>query len=91
MKVELFSKPHCPLCDDAKEILRRVQGQVPFELVEVNIESDPALFARYRYDIPVVHIDGSRAFKHRVEEAELLQRLNRHRGTTVAPADPAKR
>ncbi len=75
--VELFSKPDCPLCDDAKAVIAEVRARVPFILKEVNIESDPALFERHRYDIPVVFIDGKKAFKHRLTAREFQARLKR--------------
>ena len=37
MRVEIYSKPDCGLCEEAKRALRAVQQRVPFELVEVNI------------------------------------------------------
>ncbi len=37
-----------------------------YELREVNIETDENLSARYRYDIPVLEIDGVEAFRHRL-------------------------
>ena len=77
MLVEIYSKPDCPLCDEAKEVLREVQARCPFTLREVNIESDPELFDRYRYDIPVVFVDGNKAFKHRVDARALEARLKR--------------
>ena len=38
-----------------------------YKLQEINIESDAELFARYRYDIPVLMIDGVEAFRHRLK------------------------
>jgi hypothetical protein len=37
-----------------------------YELQEINIESDADLFARYRYEIPVLMVDGVEAFRHRL-------------------------
>lgn len=62
-------------------MLRQVQKEIPFTWDEVDIESDESLFERYRYDIPVIAIDGRRAFKHRVEARSLAARLQRARGT----------
>jgi hypothetical protein len=42
----------------------------------VDIDSDPALVARYTNDIPVVVIDGVERFRGRVDEV-LLRRLLR--------------
>lgn len=82
MRVEIYSKADCPLCDDAKEILLAVRRRVPFELVEVDITTDPELFERFRFDIPVVFVDGSKAFKHRLDARAVEERLRR--GTSVA-------
>ena len=85
MIVRLYSKPNCCLCDQAKEVLERVRERIPFELVEEDIRADPAIFAAYRYDIPVVIIDGRDTFKLRLEESEVEACLRRAtNGTPVA-------
>lgn len=75
MKVDIYSKPECLLCEEAKAALRRVQARVPFEWTEVDITSDLELRRRFRYDIPVVTLDGEPVFRHRVDEVELERRL----------------
>ncbi|RMG21647.1 MAG: glutaredoxin family protein [Deltaproteobacteria bacterium] len=77
VRVEIFGKADCPLCDEALEAARLARGKVPFELRYVDITSDAALFERYRYEIPVVHVDGFRAFKHRVDPDALAARVRR--------------
>ncbi len=89
MKVEIYSKPDCPLCEKAKRVLLDVQRRVPFQLTEVNIEEDPSLLERYRFDIPVIFIDGRKSFKHRLDARELENRLRRAAGTAVAPSPDA--
>jgi glutaredoxin len=91
MKVQLYTKPDCSLCDKAKAVLGEVRLRIPFELEEVDIRSDPALFERYRYDIPVILIGGHKAFKHRVDPLALEQRLRRERdGTSDATGGAGK-
>jgi hypothetical protein len=66
-----------------------LRARIPFELVEEDIRADPTTFAAYRYDIPVVIIDGRDTFKHRLEEAEVEACLQRAmNGTRVAPSGP---
>jgi len=79
MRVEIYSKSDCPLCDEAKRVLAEVRAHLPFELVEVNIESDPVLYQRFRYDIPVVFVDGQKAFKHKLDRSALERRLKLQR------------
>lgn len=76
-RVQIYSKPSCHLCEQAKEIVLAVKARLDFELEEIDIESDPALFEQLKHDIPVVVIDGRRAFKHRVDARRFEERLTR--------------
>jgi len=73
--VTLFHARDCVLCEDARAQLERVRADVPFELEEVDITGVPELEAAYREWLPVVEIDGERAFVYRIDEDELLSRL----------------
>jgi hypothetical protein len=44
-------------------------------LSEVNIDTDPDLLSRYRFEIPVLLIDGVEAFRHRLSAEEFRARL----------------
>lgn len=69
-KVVIYSKPDCHLCEEAKVVIQSAGCSTQFTLEEVNIESDPELKRRYRYDIPVITINGVEAFRHRVNLEE---------------------
>jgi glutaredoxin len=56
IEVVLYTKEPCPLCDEAKRELESLAADHPYRLTEIDITSDPALFALYRYTIPVLHI-----------------------------------
>ena len=73
----LYTRPGCHLCDDLMKTLLRVQRQQPFEVTEVDISRDPELERRYGHDIPVLLINGVEAARHRVNEADLIQKLKR--------------
>lgn len=75
--VELFSKPDCHLCDDVKALLRSLQSVHPFTLREINIAEQTELLAQYGEEIPVVFINGRKAFKYRVEPRKFVRRLRR--------------
>ena len=72
----LYSREGCCLCDDAREMLERVQRGRPFTLEERDIDSDEALLRAYLERIPVVTIDGVEAFELFVDESELERRLD---------------
>jgi glutathione S-transferase len=57
--VLLYGRPDCHLCDEARaELETMLADGLPFELEEVNIESDEELHARFLERIPVVELDG---------------------------------
>jgi len=64
--VIVYSRPGCHLCDDAKHAIHSAGCDDLFTFAEINIESDRDLLRKYKYDIPVVTIDGAEAFRHRV-------------------------
>ena len=54
--VTLYTKKDCHLCDQAKTDLKSLQEKLPHRLVEVDIESDPALHKAYFDQIPVIEV-----------------------------------
>jgi hypothetical protein len=59
MRVTLYGKPDCALCDECKTDLHTLQSEFGFALEERSILDDPALFAQFRYFIPVIDIEGA--------------------------------
>ena len=84
MRLTIYSKPGCHLCDEMKSLVHRIITQQSnddaIELDEVDISSDSALLDRYGLEIPVLLIDGKRAAKYRVSETELTQMVSARRG-----------
>lgn len=68
--VVIYSRPGCHLCDEAKQAIEAAGCLDEYTLAEINIESDPDLLRRYRYDIPVITVNGVEAFKHRLTAEE---------------------
>lgn len=75
--VTIYTRPGCHLCDEAKAAIHASGCDGEFSLEEVNIDEDPALRERYGSDIPVISINGVKAFKHRVDPGEFKRKLRR--------------
>lgn len=75
VRVTIYSKPDCHLCDIAKERVGHVRREVAFEVEEVDIASDPVLCERYRERIPVVAVEGEEVCVYRVSERLLKRRV----------------
>jgi glutaredoxin len=74
--VIIYSRPGCHLCEEAKAAINSARCSDQFTLEEINIESDDELLRKYKYDIPVVTIDGREAFIHRLTPQEFRQKLS---------------
>jgi glutaredoxin len=74
-RVVLFHARGCHLCEKARETLARLRAERAFDYEEVDIGGDPELEARYREWLPVVEIDGHRAFVYHLDEAAFLRRV----------------
>lgn len=81
MRLTIYSKPGCHLCDEMKALVHRVIAQhsqrADISIDEVDISRDAELLDRYGIEIPVLLIDGKKVAKYRVSEAELTQMLRR--------------
>ena len=72
-QVVLYHAPGCHLCEKARGVLEGELGAGAFE--EVDITRDDELEARYREWLPVVEIDGQRAFVYFVDPNALRRKV----------------
>jgi hypothetical protein len=83
--ITLFTKEGCSLCDAAVDVLRSVRTEYPHALHAIDITDVGQIFYwdRYKYDIPVFHIDGQYWAKHRLtaDQARAALRSYRETGT----------
>jgi glutaredoxin len=75
MRVVLYSRPGCHLCDVARRVLVAERQDHPFELDEVDVQDDEDLERVYGIRIPVVEIDGEERFEYEVDPKELSRIL----------------
>lgn len=89
LKVILYSKAGCHLCDEARDYLEELAATSEMVIDEVDIRRDSALFERYRYRIPVILVDGVERLEGHIEATDIyalagdsdthIQRMNRKR------------
>ena len=58
-------------------MVRDVAEEVPLEVEEVDVDSEPDLREKFGGEVPVLFIDGRKAFKYRVAARELKKKLRR--------------
>jgi glutaredoxin len=75
LRVTVYHAEGCHLCERALEIVNGVRAELPFDLETVDIGGDPELEAAYREWLPVVELDGVRAFVYHVDPAALRRKV----------------
>lgn len=74
LTVTLFSRANCHLCEQARSDLQSLQTEVPHTLLEIDIDSDPAIQKKYLDKIPVVEV-GVYSLKAPFTRADLRMTL----------------
>jgi len=74
-EVVVYSRKGCHLCEIVKESLSKLQRRGGFQWREVDVDADDDLRRRFTDEVPVVFIDGRKAFKYRMDEQEFLRKL----------------
>ncbi|HEX6033793.1 MAG TPA: glutaredoxin family protein [Anaerolineales bacterium] len=74
LTVTLYTRKDCHLCEQAKADLESIQERYPHRLVEIDIDSDPALQKKYLVEVPVVEV-GPYALKAPLDRQKLMMTL----------------
>jgi glutaredoxin len=83
-KLILYSRKDCCLCDEMKDAIRQASAKIPLDLEEIDVDGAVELQAEYGDEVPVLLIDGRKAFKYRVTVPELTKKLERKRRSFFA-------
>jgi len=77
VSVTVYTRENCHLCEEAIDTIERVADDegVAVDVELVDVDTDEELRAEYGERVPYVLLDGSPAFKYRVDEARLRRKL----------------
>ncbi|XP_048877091.1 glutaredoxin-like protein C5orf63 homolog [Brienomyrus brachyistius] len=73
----LFTKDPCPLCEEAKQDLEPYKHRFLLQEVDITLPENSVWLDRYKFDIPVFHMNGQFLMMHRVNIAILEKRLEK--------------
>lgn len=74
-EIVVYSKPGCCLCEQVKGQLKKLQELHEFSWREVNILEDSSAYEKFWDQIPVIFINGKKAFKYRLDEDRFVRIL----------------
>jgi thiol-disulfide isomerase/thioredoxin len=75
--MKFLTRDGCHLCDEARPVVQRVARRLRVDVVEVDIDSDDDLTARYGLRIPVVLGDAGQVLGEGLIDARELRRAMR--------------
>ena len=67
VRVVVYTRDQCPLCDDAFQFLETRRLTLGFSLDYVNVDSDQRLRDLHGNWVPVVEVDGKVRFRGRID------------------------
>jgi len=76
----LFSRASCELCHEMEILVEQEMARFEARLEKIDIDGNPELKQRFDVEVPVLFVNGRRAFKYRCTPRELRKRLSREVG-----------
>lgn len=74
-EIVIYTREGCCLCEEMKKVVREVAKRYPLCVEEVDVDNSPELRQQYTQQVPVLFINGRKAFKYRVTARDLEARL----------------
>ena len=75
VSLTLYKRPGCHLCDEMADVVHPIAAELGCAVEAIDISGDDTLEARFGTEIPVLFVNGRKAFKYRVSERELRRYL----------------
>jgi len=75
VKLTLYSRKDCHLCDIAKKELDDLHKELTFSITEVDIEKDLEVYEKYKHLIPVIEIERKILFTGMIDKDGLKKAL----------------
>ena len=75
LRLTLVTRRDCHLCDEMAAVIASVARELAVEVEVRDVDADPDLQARYTDEVPVLLVEGRKAFKYRVTASDLRRRL----------------
>jgi glutaredoxin len=80
IELRLYTRRECELCREMEEVLAEELPRFDARLERIEIDRIPDLEARFGLEVPVLFVNGRKAFKYRCTKRDLRKRLLREVG-----------
>jgi glutaredoxin len=73
----LYTRKDCGLCEEMKEIVSQCAKRYRLTIEEIDVDGSPELREKYGDEVPVLFVNGRKAFKCRWTSRELEKKLTK--------------
>ena len=77
IRVDLYSKDDCHLCDVAIDQMKKIRNRCSLDLHIIKIREGDSHFEEFKERIPIAFLNGELLFQYRVHEKEVIDLLER--------------
>jgi glutaredoxin len=86
IRLTLYSRPGCHLCEEMRREVENLLGDLPHEWDVVDVDRDPELARRYGESIPILFVNGHLFAKIRLPRLSSKLRLVRAAARSERPS-----
>jgi len=80
IELTLYGRADCELCREMEDVIAEELARFPARLEKIDIGGNAELEGRFGLEVPVLFVNGRKAFKYRCTARELHKRLAREVG-----------
>jgi len=74
-EIIFYTKPACPLCEEAEELLEKAGDHFAFSVRRIDITRDPDTYEKFKHQIPVLRIGDRYDLSGKIDGKELGQKI----------------
>jgi hypothetical protein len=80
IELKLYTRADCELCHEMETVVAQEMAHFAARLERIDIGGNSELEGRFGQEVPVLFVNGRKAFKYRATARELRKRLGREVG-----------
>jgi glutaredoxin len=74
-EITIYSRKDCCLCEEMKKVIAQIAKHYPLRVREIDVDTSSELQEKLGSEVPVLLINGRKAFKYRVTAKDLQKKL----------------
>jgi glutaredoxin len=75
LQITFYTKPYCPLCEEAEELLEELIGHFDFSVLKIDITKEMDTYEEFKHRIPVLRFGDRWELSGKINENELRQKI----------------